>query len=447
MAVNFTFICPLGNGFHARPASHLAAAANNYISNFTLINQRNGSVADAKSVLSIIAADIRMNDECSVSINGVDEQAAFTELRRFVEKDLAALDVPLPDLSKDSRTRELPRALRSAGAQACFGLAAGRGIGEGRAAVIGAIELMTETVAAKTLDPAQEEQKIQRAIAAVRSRIQTRLLEQPQATESAILQAHLAMLTDKTLLATMLEHVAHGKSATQAIAEASSFFGSQLRRSESSYKRERAIDIQGLCLELMENISDTKPKTSAKLAEPSVLIAENLTPQQLLALERKWIRGLVLESAGTTSHTVILARSLGIPTLAGVKGAHTLAAGSDVLVDANRGFLITECTPNVRKFYERESRTLERRKAVLARHGQNPGRTADGHAFGVAANVSTAEESTRAFKAGADGIGVFRTEMLFLGREQAPSEDEQFGVYAQAASAAQGKAVVVRTID
>src|SRR5262249_22277829 len=164
-------------------------------------------------------------------------------------------------------------------------------------------------------------------------------------------------------------------------------------------------------------------------------------------LERKWIRGLVLESAGTTSHTVILARSLGIPTLAGVKGAHLVASGQEVLVDANRGFLITDYTPNVRKFYERESRTLERRKAVLARHGQYPGRTGDGHAFGVAANVSTAEESTRAFEAGADGIGVFRTEMLFLGREQAPSEDEQFEVYAQAARAAQNKPVVIRTID
>ena len=447
MAVNFTFACPLANGFHARPASHLAAAANNYTSDCTLTNQRNGSVADMKSVLSIIAADIRLNDECSVGIDGVDEEAACAELRRFLEKDLAVHDVPLPDLSKEAKMRELPRALRSARAQACFGLAAGRGIGEGRTVVIGAIELTAEAPSAKPTDPAQEEQKIQRAIAAVGSRIQTRLLEQPQATESAILQAHLAMLTDKALLATMLEHAAQGKSATQAIAEASSFFGSQLRRSESSYMRERAIDIQGLCLELVENISDTKPKTSAKLTEPSVLIAENLTPQQLLALERKWVRGLVLESAGTTSHTVILARSLGIPTLAGVKGAHLVASGQEVLVDANRGFLITECTPNVRKFYERESRTLERRKAVLARHGQNPGRTGDGHAFGVCANVSTAEESTTAFEAGADGIGVFRTEMLFLGSEQAPSEDEQLEVYARAARAAQNKPVIIRTID
>jgi len=425
----------------------MAAAANNYISNCSLTNQRNGSVADAKSVLSIIAADIRLNDECSVSINGVDEQAACAELRRFVENDLAALDVALPDLSKSSRTGELPRALRSAGVQACFGLAAGHGIGEGRAAVIDAIELTAEMPSAKSTDPAQEEQKIQRAIAAVRSRIQTRLLENPSATESAILQAHLAMLTDKALLATMLEHVAQRKSAAQAIAEANTFFGNQLRRSESSYMRERAIDIQGLCLELMENISETKSKSAARLTEPSVLIAENLTPQQLLALERKWIRGLVLESAGTTSHTVILARSLGIPTLAGVKDAHMVASGQQVLVDANRGFLITECTPTVRKFYERESRTLERRKSVLARHGQKPGRTGDGQAFGVAANVSTAEESSTAFESGADGIGVFRTEMLFLGREQAPSEDEQFEVYAQAARAAQGKPVVIRTID
>src|SRR5215469_11269514 len=98
MALEFRFVCPLPNGFHARPASHLAGLANDFVSDCAMTNLRNGSVANTKSVLSIIAADIRLNDECSIRIQGADEQVARSALRRFVEKDLPAYDEPLTDL-------------------------------------------------------------------------------------------------------------------------------------------------------------------------------------------------------------------------------------------------------------------------------------------------------------------------------------------------------------
>ena len=109
MSVTFTFTCPLPNGFHARPASHLAGLANDFLSDCALTNLRNGSAADIKSVLSIIAADIRMNDECSVRIHGADEQIACTALHRFVAKDLSTYDVPLAEFVQDGKSRELPQ--------------------------------------------------------------------------------------------------------------------------------------------------------------------------------------------------------------------------------------------------------------------------------------------------------------------------------------------------
>jgi fructose-specific PTS system IIA-like component len=447
MAPEFTFVCPLPNGFHARPASHLAGVANDFLSESVLTNLRNGSVASLKSVLSIIAADIRWNDQCSVRIHGSDEQAACAALHRFVDKDLSACDEPLTDFPKPQTTRELPRSLRSAGVKAYFGLPVSRGIAQGRAVVIGTIKVQSEPARVNGRDPARESEQVRRSIAAVCSRIRNKLLGRVTATEAGILQAHLAILGDLAFLDNVLERVDQGCSAARAIMDAGEFFSDLLRRSENPYIRERALDIQDICLELLEDVRGPRSESQVELKEPSAVIAENLTPQQLLALDRRWIAALVLESAGTTSHTVILARSLGIPTLVGAKNGGQWAPGQDVLVDANRGYLVTQPTDAVRKFYERESKTLQRRRMALENHAVRRAVTRDGQVLEVAANVSSAEELTAVFQAGADGIGLFRTEMLFLGRTNPPSEEEQFEVYAQAARAAGRKPVILRTID
>ena len=447
MAPEFTFICPLPNGFHARPASHLAGVANDFLSDSVLTNLRNGSVANLKSVLSIIAADIRWNDECSVRIHGSDEQVACAALRHFVSKDLSACDEPLTDFPKTETTRGLPRFLSSAGVKAYFGLPVSRGIAQGRTVVIGATKFQPELAGSKGLDPAFESEQVKRSIAAVCSRIHTKLLGRVTATEVGILQAHLAILGDVSFMDKLLEQVNRGCSAARAVMDACEFFSDLLRRSENPYTRERALDIQDICLELLEDVRGPRSESQVELKEPSAVIAENLTPQQLLALDRRWIGALVLESAGTTSHTVILARSLGIPTLVGAKSIGELAPGQNVLVDANRGFLVAEPADRVRKFYEREFRTLQRRRTALRSFAIRPAATRDGRVLEVAANVSSAEELSAVFQNGADGIGLFRTEMLFLGRKDVPSEEEQFEVYARAAQAAKGKPVILRTID
>lgn len=448
MSVEFTFICPLAHGFHARPASHLAAVAGNFIADCILTNQRSGSDADLRSVLSIIAADIRMNDLCSVCVTGHDEALASATLQRFIQTDLAVHDLPLPDVVPAEAHRELPRALRLASAQVCFGQSASRGIGTGKAVIAGGIDLHPEQFdPAGSSNPPDEEQKINNAIAAVRTRMQSKLLEPLSAAESGILQAHLAILHDPAFTGRLVQRVSQDDSAAQAIAEANKFFGDQLRRSENPLLRERAVDIQGICLELLENVVGVKPAAGVELREPSIVIADNLTPQQLLGLDRKWIRGLVMESAGTTSHTVILARSLEIPTLVAVKDARTVLSGLEIVLDANRGFLILERTPPVNAFYERESRAMERRRSALSRYGRGAVCTADGHTITVSTNVASTNEVNAAFHAGAGGIGVFRTEMLFVGREHAPTEEEQFEIYAHAARVAGGRPVVIRTFD
>jgi len=165
-------------------------------------------------------------------------------------------------------------------------------------------------------------------------------------------------------------------------------------------------------------------------------------------MNRQWLSGLVLEYAGTTSHTVILARSLGIPTVVGVKDAPVLLpAGRNIVVDAYRGLVVPNGTVAVERFYERERHAIEGRQLRLGHNKYAQAITTDGRRLEVAANVSSAQEVSAACANGAESIGLFRTEMLFIGRDRAPSEEEQFAIYKEAIDSAADRALIIRTID
>ncbi|MCA1643265.1 MAG: HPr family phosphocarrier protein [Acidobacteria bacterium] len=448
-ATEFTFACPLPAGLHARPASLLSEVANRFASDCRLTNLRTGASANAKSVLALIAADVRAGDECAILLRGADEAEARDALRRFVGRELPACDEPSAEIVADARNAALPLSLRAAGVDFHQGLPASRGVGRGKAVIAGGVVLPREFDAETARDARHERARVERATAAVRARIGEMLARGASEAESAILKAHLAMLEDVSFAAKVEELIAGGGAAGRAVAEAGEFFTAVLRRSESAYIRERAADMEDICLQLLEEVCGTSFRTDAvKLTEPATLVAEALAPQQLLALDRSFLKALVLESAGTTSHTVILARSFNVPTLVGVRGAtRLLARGREVIVDASRGFAISDPTPEVARFYERESKTLRRREAELTRRAASPATTTDGRVVEVAANVSSAEEARAALARGADGVGLFRTEMLFAGRDSAPTEDEQFETYARAAREAAGRTVIVRALD
>src|SRR5215471_1558031 len=448
MALEFKFACPLPHGLHARPASQMASLANGFLSECALTNLRNGSTANVKSVLSIIASDIRLNDECSVRVNGVDETVARSALQRFISRELPHCDAPLADLLRSQPSRNVPRALRSAGVEICPGIAVSRGIAEGDVVMVGNLAAPPELNKESRLDNGHEQERVTRALAAVQTRIHNMLARRTSPTEIGVLEAHLAILGDVSLSSGIMERIAQGRSAGQSILEVNQFFGELLRKSESAYIRERALDIQEIGFELLEEIYGARRDSSVQLDRPSVVVADNLPPQQLLALDRKWLKALVLEAAGITSHTVILARSLGIPALVGVKEPlRILSPGEHVIVDANRGFLVRRATPPAHKFYQGQANTLRHRKATLARHAGRPAVTRDNHRIEVAANIASTDELGAAFGNGADGIGLFRTEMLFLDRETAPSEQEQFEIYCESARAAGKKPVIIRTLD
>lgn len=447
-SMQFAFSCPLSSGLHARPASHLAEIANQFASDCTLTNVRNGLVANCKSVLGIISADVRSGDQCALHVSGDDAHAAQVALKRFVEESLPQCDVPLAGIAPSAHSHNVPRPLTAANVACILGTPLSRGIGHGSVVILKRMTLPRTADTQTGGDPDRELQRVKEAVAAVRHRIGEKLKYSLTPTGAAVLQADLAMAGDVFLVEKLREQVVQGKSAGQAIVETGEFFIDLLGHSENEYIRQRAADIEEICLQLLEEVSGIAPAAAVELNAPSVLVAETLAPQQLLELDRRWLQAIVLEHSATTSHAAILARSLGIPTLAGVRNARrVLTSGREVVVDANRGFVVPQFSPAVRRFYGRESKTLERRRRSWSSPATPSAVTADGRQIEVAANAASGEETTLAFENGADGIGLFRTEMIFLGREHAPSEEEQFAIYSEAARIAAGRPVIIRTFD
>ncbi len=429
--------------------------ARQFASDVTLVKEQSGADANAKSALSIIAISVKLDESCLIRVDGADAEAALAAIRNFTENVLPDCDEPLPMPAADIEI-VLPRSLRLADVEWHAGRPVSAGIGQG-IVVVAAGPSLPKDLADETIGSSDEEQrKVDRAMAAVRRNLEAQLAAHSSATEAGILRAHLSIAGDVSLVARLEELVSTGSSAGQAIVEAGRFFASRLKNVDSAYVRERALDVEDICKQLLEQVCGKDlPATRIELTEPSVVLAKNLAPRQFLSLDKRLLKALVLEQGGTTSHTVILARSFGIPMLTGahqrvtpVTGLRsTLPVGSEVIVDADLGIVITEINDIVRRYYERQLQKCSRVQKRLAAHVQAPAVTCDGKHLEVAANVATPEELAPAFEQGAEGIGLFRTEMLFMDRIAAPSEEEQFATYTQAAQAANGRPVIIRTID
>src|SRR5205814_6461313 len=283
----------------------------------------------------------------------------------------------------------------------------------GTPVIVGGITLPAGLDSEVAEDAKREERRVERAMATGRERIKAMLARSVSPAEAGVLKAHLAILEDISLSDKIGELLAQGRSAGQALAESAQFFMSILQKSESSYIRDRAVDIQEICLRLLEEIYGPKfTAASVELKQPSIIVAETMAPQQLLGMDRQWLRGLVLEYAGRTSHAVILARSLGIPTVVGVKDAPVLLSGErELVVDANRGLVLPNGTAAVRRFYDGEQQAIEKRNAALTRNKFRPAVTLDGLRMEVAANVSSAEEVAAACAQGAEGIEIGRAHV------------------------------------
>ncbi|MFP8951528.1 phosphoenolpyruvate--protein phosphotransferase [Natrialbaceae archaeon A-arb3/5] len=298
-----------------------------------------------------------------------------------------------------------------------------------------------EPPAADTVDSTAEREQFDEA----RERATTELEAERERTadrvgeeEAAVFDAHKQFLDDPQIVEGVEEAIDDGLPAAHAVEQA---FEDPIAQFEGMDGRmaERADDLRDVRDRLLRLLTDGERVDLASLPEGTVLLAERLTPSETAQLDPERVAGFVTKLGGRTSHAAIFARSLGLPAVVGVGDElDSIVDDDEVVVDGDEGTVIAEPTDE-----QRERAAAERDIEIQS----EPVTTADGESVEVAANVGTLAELEGAVAQGADGIGLFRTEFLFLDREAPPDEDEQVEVYREALSAFPDGRVVVRTLD
>jgi fructose-specific PTS system IIA-like component len=438
------FVCALANGLHARPASVLAEAASAFSSVIEIEHER-GSRADVGSVLSVVGLDVQRGDGFVLRARGDDAAEAVVRLRGVIENDLTheeSLDIA-------GVACRLPPVLRMLGVSHVPGIGVCGGAAMGRAVCVGGLALPPEAQAAASRGAGVELREARGAVDAVARELARRAAEASDQTERGLLKAHAQIASDAALWAAIERRVQDGDTAARAVIGAAEEMAGRLRGVESAYVRERAVDVVDIAMQLVERLVPGSMSAACPTLEgDSIVFADVLTANQLLGMDRRHVRGLVLGAVGQTSHTVILARGMGLPCVIDVAGAAGAARhGALAVVDGDGGFVISPIDDGVRRFYEREWRVRERRRERVRPLVCRPAATMDGVSLEIGVTAVDAAEVRCALAEGADGVGLFRTEFLYLHRSEPPSEAEQREVYAAVMDAAGGKPVILRTFD
>ncbi len=447
MALVINFRCELPNGVHARPASHVETLCNRFNANIEWFNLRTERRGSAKSALALIGTSTIKGDDCQITIEGDDEQAAHQQLAQFLRDEFPHCDAPLPDAAAQEVT-PIPESLARLQPNLVQGNPVCAGSAGGVLIPLSAIDLNQLGALPVAGSIEDEQQQLDKGLGLLVRHIELQLLDS-NGTTSAILEAHRSLARDEALRQHLLGGVLTNLSCAQAVINSTNHFCDEFAASESVYIRERVLDVRDVCYQLLQHIyGETRFPAPGKLQQASICMADELTPSQFLELDKKLLKGLVLRNGGSTSHTVILARSFNIPTLVGVDIV-TLEAwsGTPVHIDGNAGVLAVDLSEPVRRYYQQEAWVNQQILAQQQQWVDKEARTADGIRIEVAANIAHAMESAPAFSQGAEAVGLFRTEMLYMDRASAPDENELYNIYCQALESAKGRSIIVRTMD
>jgi fructose-specific PTS system IIA-like component len=441
----------LANGLHARPASQLQEICLCFAAAVLLRNARNRQRADARSILELVASETNAGDPCCLEISGPDEKAAGRALRAFLLQVLPHADDNLPPpVPVGGQKIWLPPVFHDGAALILPGRALAPGIGCARAVHLRKARNLPRRFTVGRGNAKKELLLFQNACRELESDLRKKASSLPDANAAGIMRAHLGIISDPGFRERISDLIVKKKlPAGQAIAQTTAHYARVLRRAQSVYVRERVDDLQDLAVQLGEKLygpSAAHPRRALRSA--GVIVATVLAPSELIALDRRHLRGLVLGAVGITSHTAILARSFLIPAVALPQQAlEKIKNAGELLVDGRRGLVCMKPGPALKRYYRLEEKKLHLRSRQLARLQNEPARSADNRKLEIAANIGSTAELGLAWKNGAEGIGLFRTETLFLGRATPPGEDEQFAVYREAARSAKGRPVIIRTLD
>lgn len=266
--------------------------------------------------------------------------------------------------------------------------------------------------------------------------------------KAAIFSAHLLVLEDPEMFSAIVERIKQRVNAEFALDEVSTMYIKMFESMESDYMRERAADIRDVAKRLLAHLLHIELPDYSQLSKEVIIVAEDLTPSMTAQLDKRYVKGFVTNIGGRTSHSAILARSMEIPAVVGTKSAtEYIKHGSSVIVDGKSGKVIVNATEEVKKFYLAAKKDFEQEGELLQSYISLPSISADGHHVKIVGNIGSPKDIEAIVANGGDGVGLFRTEFLFMDRQELPTEEEQFTAYKKVLEKMEGKPTVIRTLD
>jgi multiphosphoryl transfer protein len=455
------------HGIHARPAALLAASLKALAADVRIA--AHGREANARSTVALMALGVQHGEEVEIRATGPDAAQAVSTLGAALAARATAAAPPpagapaglrgerpaAGGATHGSPDAALPAASRVAEPGRLRGVSASAGVAVGKALQLRRADIDVSEAGAGV---AQENAALDRARLAVRARLE-RHAAAPGATEQGggagsasaareIAAAHLELLDDPELVAFARAGIAAGKSAAFAWRAAVRESAAALAALSDARLRERVDDLLDLESQVLLALDGAAAHAPPELPPETIVIARELLPSQLVALDGARVAGICMAAGGATSHAAILAAAMGIPAVVAL-GPAVLAVrdGTDVVLDAGRGVL--EVDPGAARLaaVRAELAASAAQRAALVAAAQRECRTADGTRIEVLANIGSLAEAHAALRNGAEGCGLLRTEFLFLGRQVPPSAAEQAAEYQKIADVLAGRPLTIRTLD
>jgi multiphosphoryl transfer protein len=428
-------------GLHARPAARFVQTAAGFDADVQVQNLTTGrGPASGRSLNGLATLGIRQGHEILVSAHGPQAAAALDALAALAGRDFDEQAAPAAPSA--------PPPTPSDAGDALAGLPGAPGIVFGPARHFRPLD--PEIPAGSSDDPEAEWQALTLALEQVRTEIRaTRDSVAARAGDysAAIFDAHLLFLDDEALLEpARLAIFDEGKNAAEAWRDAAEAVAAAYRSLDDEYMQARAEDLTGVARQVVAALAGGA--AVATLGAPGIVVAADLTPADTASLDRELALGIATAAGSPTSHSAILARSLGIPAAVGLGEALLgIPEGADLLLDGDAGTV--EVEPSEELVAEAKQRETIREQATEAARAAaaEPAVTRDGHRIEVVANIGSPDDVPAAIENGAEGVGLLRTEFLFLERDSMPSEDEQVAAYTRIAEGLQGRPLILRTLD
>ncbi|MEZ4866380.1 MAG: phosphoenolpyruvate--protein phosphotransferase [Caldilineaceae bacterium] len=443
------FVAPNRLGLHARPAARLAQIAFAYDAEIRL---RHGTrEANARSINQLLMLGVRAGDDVQVTLQGPDAEAVWQALAALVATNLGDPADKVGQSEPPHPAQPVaPRMVTDAQRPSpLVGTAAAPGIALGPVVQFTAAPPVVTRRA--VVDITGEQELFTAALSAVRQRLTSQerdLIAQDKADEAGILAAQALMLADPLLQKQVTTTIANQRvNAAWAWQQAIDHLVTDFAQINDAYLRQRAADLRDVGNQLLQ-ILNGEPPVFPILTKPAILVAQEVAPSLAAALNPALVLGIITEVGGANGHSAILARSLGIPAVVGVANACTLLqTGQEIAMDGTAGKVWPAPDAVTKQQLEQARTTWLATQSQRNQVAQSPAMTRDGVRIEVAANIGRLDEVSQALMQGAEGVGLLRTELLFMAFSSLPDEDLQYALYTEAAQMLGDRPLLIRTLD